>query len=115
MKSRQNRLNFRKLRIRQNIIGTSNRPRLSVYRSLKHIYAQVIDDFKGRTLASASSLEKAASGTTGKSSAEKVGELVAKKAVEKGIKSVIFDRGGRPYHGQVKSLAEGARKGGLNF
>lgn len=103
-------------RVRKNISGTAERPRLNVYRSLNHIYAQIIDDTKGVTLASASSLDKEFKGYGGNCEAAKaVGELVAKKALEKGIKAVVFDRGGYLYHGRVAALAEGAREGGLDF
>lgn len=106
-------------RVRKKISGSSERPRLSVFRSLNHIYAQVIDDSVGRTLASASSLDaeiKANSiGKKKKELAELVGALVAKRAQEKGITQVVFDRGGYKYHGRVKALAEAARKAGLRF
>ena len=103
-------------RVRKNISGTAERPRLSVYRSLNHIYAQIIDDTKGTTLVSASSLEKDFEGYGGNiDGAKAVGNLVAKKALEKGIKAVVFDRGGYIYHGRVAALAEGAREGGLDF
>ena len=103
-------------RVRKNISGTAERPRLSVYRSLNHIYAQIIDDTKGTTLVSASSLDKDFEGYGGNiDGAKAVGNLVAKKALEKGIKAVVFDRGGYIYHGRVAALAEGAREGGLEF
>ena len=107
----------RHLRVRKNISGTQERPRLNVYRSLKNIYAQVIDDETGKTLVSASSLDKELSLANGgnKDAAKAVGELVAKRAIEKGIKKVVFDRGGYIYHGRVEQLAEGAREGGLQF
>ena len=104
-------------RVRKTVSGTAARPRLCVYRSLKNIYAQIIDDDKGVTLAAASSLEgdlKASYGGN-KDAAKKVGELIAKKALEKGIDSVVFDRGGYIYHGRVLELAEGAREAGLKF
>ncbi|MBR5655571.1 MAG: 50S ribosomal protein L18 [Prevotella sp.] len=102
-----------KYRIRKSVNGTAERPRLSVFRSNKQIYAQVINDLTGNTLASASSLglEKMPK----KEQAAKVGELVAEKAKAAGITSVVFDRNGYLYHGRVKELADGARKGGLNF
>ena len=102
--------------IRKNLAGTTERPRLSVFRSNKGIYAQVIDDTTGRTLVSASSLSKefAASGNKVEQS-KAVGKLVAEKAVAAGISKVVFDRNGYLYHGRVKSLAEGAREGGLDF
>ena len=99
--------------------AATGRARLSVFRSSKHIYAQVIDDVKGETLAAASSLEKAMreGGKTGANidAAKAVGKLVAERAKEKGIKDVVFDRGGYLYHGRVKALADAAREGGLNF
>jgi len=102
--------------IRKNLSGSTARPRLSVYRSNKGIYAQIIDDVAGKTLVSASSLSKdfSASGNKSEQSAA-VGKLVAQKAVAAGIIDVVFDRNGYLYHGRVKSLAEGAREGGLNF
>jgi large subunit ribosomal protein L18 len=103
-------------RVRAKISGTPERPRLNVFRSTKHIYAQIIDDVNGVTLASASSLSKGFEGDGGNvEGAKKVGELIAKSAVEKGITEVVFDRGGYLYHGRVKELAEGAREGGLKF
>lgn len=113
--SNKSRLNRHK-RVRGKVSGTAECPRLCVFRSLQHIYAQVIDDVKGETLVSASSVEKEFKDYGGnKVAAEKVGELVAKRAAEKGISDVVFDRGGCIYHGRVESLAEGARKGGLKF
>ena len=102
--------------IRKRISGSSERPRLSVYRSNKGIYAQIIDDVTGKTIVSASSLSKdfAAKGSKSDQSVA-VGKAVAAKAVAAGIKDVVFDRNGYLYHGRVKSLAEGAREGGLNF
>lgn len=106
----------RHARVRKNISGTAERPRLNVYRSLNHIYAQIIDDTKGVTLVSASSLDKEFKEYGGNCVAAKaVGEAVAKKAIEKGIKAVVFDRGGYLYHGRVAALADGAREGGLEF
>ena len=106
----------RHTRVRGKITGTAERPRLNVYRSLNHIYAQIIDDVKGVTLVAASSVEKDFGMAGGnKEAAKKVGELVAKRAAEKGITEVVFDRGGYLYHGRVKELAEGAREGGLKF
>ncbi len=103
-------------RVRKNISGTAERPRLNVYRSLNHIYAQIIDDTKGVTLVAASSMDKEFTNYGGNCEAAKaVGEAVAKKALEKGIKAVVFDRGGYLYHGRVAALAEGAREGGLDF
>lgn len=103
-------------RVRKNISGTAERPRLNVFRSLNHIYAQIIDDTTGVTLVSASSMEKDFNGYGGNIEAAKtVGKKVAEKAVAAGIKSVVFDRGGYVYHGRVAALAEGAREGGLDF
>ncbi len=103
-------------RVRAKISGTPERPRLDVYRSAKNIYAQVIDDTKGVTLVSASTVEKSFDGYGGnKEAAKKVGQLVAERCKAKGIESVVFDRGGYVYHGRVKELAEGAREGGLQF
>ena len=103
-------------RVRKNISGTAERPRLSVFRSLNNIYAQIIDDVKGVTLVSASSLDKEFESYGGNVEAAKaVGKAVAEKAVAAGIKSVVFDRGGYLYHGRVAALAEGAREGGLEF
>src|SRR5882762_7766439 len=102
--------------IRKRISGSSERPRLSVYRSNKGIYAQIIDDITGKTLVSASSLSKEFATTGNKSDqSTAVGKMVAEKAVAAGIKEVVFDRNGYLYHGRVKSLAEGAREGGLIF
>ena len=106
----------RHLRVRKKVFGTPERPRLSVYRSEKNIYAQIIDDINAVTIVSASSLEKDFSAKGGnKEGANLVGELLAKKALEKGIKDVVFDRGGYVYHGRVQQLAEAAREAGLNF
>lgn len=106
-------------RVRKKVFGTTHRPRLNVYRSLKHIYAQVIDDFSGRTLVAASSADKELKGkvaTGGNIEAAKiVGELIARRATGKGVKTVVFDRGGYLYHGRVKALADAAREGGLEF
>jgi large subunit ribosomal protein L18 len=103
-------------RVRGKITGTPERPRLNVFRSEKHIYAQVVDDTKGHTLCSASSVEKGfeISGSN-KEAARKVGKMVAERAKEKGIETVVFDRGGYIYHGRVKELADAAREGGLAF
>jgi large subunit ribosomal protein L18 len=119
--SRANSLEARKrrhVRVRKKISGTSERPRLCVYRSLNHIYAQVVDDEKGNTLVAASTLDTELKGSEGKKKsgeAEQVGLLVAKRAKEKGISMVTFDRGGFKYQGRVKALADAARKGGLKF
>ncbi|EAF4917664.1 50S ribosomal protein L18 [Listeria monocytogenes] len=106
----------RHARVRSKISGTESRPRLNVFRSNKNIYAQIIDDVNGVTLASASNLDKDFGSAESKvDAASKVGELVAKRASEKGITSVTFDRGGYLYHGRVKALAEAARENGLEF
>ncbi|HHV31400.1 50S ribosomal protein L18 [Caproiciproducens sp. LBM24188] len=103
-------------RVRGKISGTAECPRLNVFRSTNNIYAQIIDDIKGVTLVAASSLDKEFEGNGGnKDAARKVGELIAKRAAEKGITEVVFDRGGYIFHGRVKELAEGAREGGLKF
>ena len=103
-------------RVRAKISGTAARPRLCVYRSLANIRAQIIDDVNGVTLVSASTLEKAFEGNGGnKEAAKTVGKMIAEKAMAKGIKKVVFDRGGYIYHGRVKELADGAREGGLEF
>ncbi len=109
----------RHLRVRKKISGTAERPRLNVFRSLKHIYAQIIDDDRGITLVSASTLSPELRGQlksgSNKEAAAAVGRLVAQKALERGIKKVVFDRGGYIYHGRVKALAEAAREAGLEF
>lgn len=105
----------RKVRIRSKVKGALLRPRLSVFRSLKHISAQIIDDVNGKTLAFAKDQEVKADKKTKTELAVEVGSLVAKKALEKNIKQVVFDRGGNKYIGRVKAVAEGARKGGLQF
>jgi large subunit ribosomal protein L18 len=106
----------RHLRVRNHIHGTAERPRLNVFRSLAHIYVQIIDDEKGVTLTAASSVEKGFEGSGGNiEGAKKVGAAIAKKALEKGITEVVFDRGGYIYHGRVKALAEAAREAGLKF
>jgi len=115
MKIRSERYNFRKLRVRNKIRNVTQNPRLSVYRSLKHIYAQIIDDMQGKTLVAASSKEKGVTAASGVKAAALVGELIGKKATQKGISAVVFDRGGRAYHGRVKALADGARQAGLKF
>ena len=102
-------------RLRRRVQGTPERPRLAVFRSLNHIYAQVIDDDQGHTLVSASSLEKNRASGGNVAGAKSIGKLVAERAKEKGIKSVVFDRGGYLYHGRVKALADAAREGGLEF
>jgi large subunit ribosomal protein L18 len=106
--------NRRRARIRRKMFGTAERPRLSVYRSNAHIYAQLVDDFAAHTLAAADSREvEGAENRT--DAARKAGELLAKKAGDAGIQAVVFDRGGNKYHGRVAALAEGARSGGLEF
>jgi large subunit ribosomal protein L18 len=109
----------RHLRMRKKVTGTTERPRLNVYRSLNNIYAQIIDDMKGVTLVSASTLDKELKDDSvhggNKTAAKAVGALVAKKALEAGIKQVVFDRGGYIYHGRVKELADAAREAGLEF
>ena len=103
-------------RVRGKISGTAERPRLCVFRSENHIYAQIIDDVAGNTLVSASSVEKGFEGKGGNvEAAKKIGAAVAERALQKGIEEVVFDRGGYIYHGRVKALAEGAREGGLKF
>lgn len=106
-------------RIRTKISGTAERPRLNVFRSLEHIYAQVIDDVEGKTIVSASTVDKAlrseVSGKSKKEQAELVGKTIAERAKAAGVKTVLFDRGGYLYHGRVKALADGAREGGLDF
>jgi large subunit ribosomal protein L18 len=109
----------RKKRIRKNLAGTQERPRLSVFRSAKHIYAQVIDDTRGQTLAAASSLDKSVKEQPVFENkiavASFVGKLLGERAVEKGIRQVVFDRNGFLYHGRVKAVSEGAREAGLDF
>jgi len=109
----------RHARVRARVKGTTDRPRLAVFRSLNHIYAQVIDDREGTTMACASSLDSeiraGADAEVKTARAGRVGSLIAKRTLEKGIKQVVFDRGGYKYHGRVKALAEAARQGGLKF
>ncbi|WP_085993670.1 50S ribosomal protein L18 [Oceanobacillus senegalensis] len=104
-------------RVRKNVTGTAERPRLNIYRSNKHIYAQLIDDVKNVTVASASTNDKELNveSTGNVEAAKQVGELIAKRAQENGFKSVVFDRGGYLYHGRVKALADSAREAGLEF
>jgi len=102
-------------RIRRRVKGTEQRPRLAVFRSVKHIYAQVIDDSKGHTVVAASSSEKNGANGGNLAGAKNVGKMVAERAKDKGIKAVVFDRGGYLYHGRVKALAEAAREAGLEF
>lgn len=109
----------RHLRIRRGVRGTTARPRLSVFRSLAHMYVQIVDDGEGRTLATASTLDpeiRAPAEAANKSAACKiVGQLIARRAQERGVRRVVFDRGGYLYHGRVRAVAEGAREGGLEF
>lgn len=109
----------RHARVRKHVMGTPERPRLCVFRSLKHIHAQVIDDTRAHTLVSASTLDaevrEQLAGKDKEAQAEVVGQVLARRASEAGIQSVVFDRGGYKYHGRVKSLADAARKGGLQF
>ncbi len=106
----------RHVRIRNKISGTPERPRLNVFRSGKHIYAQIIDDINGVTLVSASTMDKDFDGYGGnKEAAKKIGKTIAERAAQKNITEVVFDRSGYVYHGRVKELAEGAREGGLKF
>jgi large subunit ribosomal protein L18 len=125
MSEKQEKRRKRHRRLRAKISGTKERPRLCVFRSNKHIYAQLIDDEKGKTLLAASDNElkqkgkksslKKAAGSGGINLAFEVGKLIAQKSLEKKIEKVVFDKGGYKYHGQVKALAEGAREGGLKF
>ncbi len=119
LKSKAEKRARRHLRVRKKISGTPDRPRLCVFRSLDHIYAQVVDDVAGKTVAHASSVEPTIRETLKSggnvAAAKKVGNLVAVRALENGVKQVVFDRGGYLYHGRVKALAEAAREGGLDF
>ena len=119
MKSRKNAIRVKRhWRLRKHINGTAERPRLNVFRSLNNIYAQIIDDVKGETLVSASTLDKEWKGQASggnKAGAALVGKLVAERAVAKGITTVVFDRGGYVYHGRVAALADAAREAGLKF
>ena len=119
-KPNKNYVRLRKhVRVRKKINGTQERPRLNIFRSLNHIYAQVIDDSVGKTLVAASTLDEAIKGKIAnggnKEAAKAVGKLIAEKALDNGIKTVVFDRGGYLYHGRIKELAEAAREAGLNF
>tara|TARA_Y100001933_G_scaffold19574_1_gene16617 strand:+ start:247 stop:615 length:369 start_codon:yes stop_codon:yes gene_type:complete len=118
--SRKKQTQKRHKRLRRFLTGTKDRPRLSIFRSNNHIYAQVIDDYAQQTICAASTIDKEFKNTSDKSSSNcasssAVGSLVAKRAIEKGIKQVVFDRGGNIYHGRVKALADAARNGGLKF
>ena len=120
MKAKRTRRDKAHLRVRKRVHGSAERPRLSVYKSLRYIYAQVIDDERGVTLAQANSSDPAVrealgGSTAGKEAAKRVGELVAERAKEKGVERVVFDRGGYIYHGRVQALAEAAREKGLQF
>jgi large subunit ribosomal protein L18 len=117
IKTKEDSRNRRKLRLRKKVQGTADKPRLSVFRSLNHIYVQAIDDRTGKTIISASTKEIKDSGkqTGNKDAAKRVGELIAEKCKQKGIDAVTFDRGGYLYHGRVKALAEAARAAGLKF
>ena len=120
MKGKRERRERAHLRVRKRVRGTEERPRLSIYKSLRFIYAQVIDDDKGTTLVAASSADPAlreqlGKSTSGKAAAKLVGELVAERAKERGVGKVVFDRGGYVYHGRVQALAEAAREKGLQF
>lgn len=113
--TRQEQRARRRRRVRKKIFGMPERPRVSVFRSNRHIYAQVIDDLNGITLAAASSLDDLGEDLSGSEMAHRVGEILAERATQEGVKQVVFDRGGYKYHGQVKALAEGAREKGLEF
>ncbi len=122
IKTREDRRHRIQLRQRKRISGTSERPRLSVFRSVTHIYAQVIDDLKGQTLVAASSVEPALKGAFAKEvrgsnlkGAEAIGKVIAERSIEKGIKRVVFDRSGFLYHGRIRAVADAARKAGLEF
>jgi large subunit ribosomal protein L18 len=119
-KPNKNAIRLRKhVRVRKKISGTPERPRLNVFRSLKNIYVQIIDDTTGTTIVSASTIDETLKGKLAyggnKAAAREVGKLIAQRAIEKGIKQVVFDRGGYLYHGRILELAEGAREGGLEF
>ena len=115
-KTKQEKRQVRRYRIRKKVVGAAERPRISVYRSLNHIYAQLIDDERAVTIASASTVEKDLRGGTGGNieAARRVGKAIAERAREKGVEQVVFDRGGFRYHGRVKALADAAREAGLN-
>ena len=117
--SKKERTKRRHFRIRTRVLGTKDRPRLAVFRSNKHIYAQIIDDVQGKTIISSStvqgSVKSGIKSTWTREAAKKVGELLAKNAMEKCIKKIVFDRGGNKFHGKILALAEGAKKAGLDF
>ena len=122
IKTKEDRRDRIKFRIRKKMTGNAQKPRLSVFRSVTHIYAQVIDDLSGKTLASASSVEPAVKGTFEKGvtggnlkGAEAIGKTIAERSIEKGIKRVVFDRSGFLYHGRIRAVADAARKAGLEF
>lgn len=118
MKGAKERFLYRKIKVKKKVAGTNERPRLSVHRGHKHIYAQLIDDERGHTLVAVSTLSEELKGLKSKdtvTAAKSVGELIAKKAIEKGFKQVVFDRGGYIYTGRVKAIADAARAGGLEF
>jgi large subunit ribosomal protein L18 len=116
---RKQRRDKSKRRFRQHVRGTAQRPRLTVFRSLRHLYAQIIDDERGVTIAAVSTLEKASTGDLGstgnRDAGKKVGELIAERAKSVGVDTVVFDRGGFQYHGVIRAIAEGAREAGLKF
>jgi large subunit ribosomal protein L18 len=116
---RKQRRNKIKRRSRHQVRGTAGRPRLAVYRSLRHLYAQIIDDEKGVTIASVSTLDKASAGdlssTGGREAGKRVGELIAERAKSQGVETVVFDRSGFQYHGVIRAIADGAREAGLKF
>lgn len=112
---KQEKATRRKNRVRAKISGTAKRPRLNVFRSLKHVYAQLIDDEKSKTIVSAKDTEVKSDKSKPSEVAEKVGELIAKKAIEAGVKEIVFDKSSYKFHGRVKAIADGARKGGLKF
>jgi len=117
LKTRHHLRRRRHLRLRRKVSGTTERPRLVVFRSAKYIYAQLVDDVKGHTLASASDLsgDLSVAGAGKKAAGLAVGKLIGQRAAEMGVKSVVFDRGGYPYHGRVRAVADGAREAGLEF
>jgi large subunit ribosomal protein L18 len=119
VKDRKQRRVRMKRRYRDAVRGTANRPRLAVYRSLRHVYAQVIDDDKGVTMVSASTLEKSTSdvadGTANREAGKRLGKVIAERAKEQGVETVVFDRGGFRYHGVIRAIAEGAREAGLKL
>ena len=119
LKDRKQRRTKIKRRSRQHVRGTAQRPRLAVFRSLRHLYAQIIDDERGVTIAAVSTLEKASAGdlssTGNRQAGKRVGELIAERAKSQGVDSVVFDRGGFQYHGVIRAIADGAREAGLKF